>query len=116
MKKLLSGLSAFFLALGSLSPAAAQSAAGTPYPSFADLVEKLSPSVVNISTTPKPENLEGGDVVSLKNLPENKQISPLGQEHYALGSGFFLDEEGYIITNSHGIDRALTQTAGIGQT
>ncbi|MDY4842278.1 MAG: trypsin-like peptidase domain-containing protein [Alphaproteobacteria bacterium] len=106
MKKLLSGLSAFFLALGSLSPAAAQSAAGTPYPSFADLVEKLSPSVVNISTTPKPENLEGGDVVSLKNLPENKQISPLGQEHYALGSGFLLDEEGYIITNSHVIDRA----------
>ncbi len=106
MKKLLSGLSAFFLALGSLSPAAAQSAAGTPYPSFADLVEKLSPSVVNISTTQKPENLEGGDVVSLKNLPENKQISPLGQEHYALGSGFLLDEEGYIITNSHVIDRA----------
>ncbi|MBQ8630705.1 MAG: trypsin-like peptidase domain-containing protein [Alphaproteobacteria bacterium] len=106
MKKLLSGLSAFFLALGSLSPAAAQSAAGTPYPSFADLVEKLSPSVVNISTTQKPENLEGGDVVSLKNLPENKQISPLGQEHYTLGSGFLLDEEGYIITNSHVIDRA----------
>lgn len=106
MKKLLSGLSAFFLALGSLSPAAAQSAAGTPYPSFADLVEKLSPSVVNISTTQKPENLEGGDVVSLKNFPENKQISPLGQEHYALGSGFLLDEEGYIITNSHVIDRA----------
>ena len=106
MKKLLSGLSAFFLALGSFSPAAAQSATGTPYPSFADLVEKLSPSVVNISTTQKPENLEGGDVVSLKNLPENKQISPLGQEHYALGSGFLLDEEGYIITNSHVIDRA----------
>lgn len=106
MKKLLSGLSAFFLALGSLPPAAAQSAAGTPYPSFADLAEKLSPSVVNISTTQKPENLEGGDVVSLKNLPENKQISPLGQEHYALGSGFLLDGEGYIITNSHVIDRA----------
>lgn len=106
MKKLLSGLSAFFLALGSLSPAAAQSAAGMPYPSFADLVEKLSPSVVNISTTQKPENLEGGDVVSLKNLPENKQVAPLGQEHYALGSGFLLDEEGYIITNSHVIDRA----------
>ena len=106
MKKLLSGLSAFFLALGSLSPAAAQSAAETPYPSFADLVEKLSPSVVNISTTQKPENLEGGDIISLKNLPENKQVAPLGQEHYALGSGFLLDEEGYIITNSHVIDRA----------
>lgn len=107
MKKILSGLSAFFFALGSLSPAAAQSAAPAPYPSFADLVEKLSPSVVNISTTQKPEDLEGGDVVNPKNLPgEDKQITPLGQEHYAMGSGFLLDEEGYIITNSHVIDRA----------
>lgn len=107
MKKILSGLSAFFFALGSLSPAAAQSAASASYPSFADLVEKLSPSVVNISTTQKPEDLEGGDVVSPKNLPgEDKQITPLGQEHYAMGSGFLLDEEGYIITNSHVIDHA----------
>ena len=106
MKKILSGLFAFFFAFGSLSFAAAQSAVPTPYPSFADLVEKLSPSVVNISTTQKSEDLEGGDVVNLKNLPENKQITPLEQEHYAMGSGFLLDEDGYIITNSHVIDHA----------
>lgn len=102
MKKILSGLTAFFIAAGT-----AQAQTASTYPSFADLVEKLSPSVVNISTTQKPENLEGGDIISLKNLPgSDGQISPLGQEHYALGSGFLVDEEGYILTNGHVIDHA----------
>ena len=54
-------------------------------PSFADLVEKLSPSVVNISTTTKEKN-------------EDK--------HTALGSGFILDKEGYILTNRHVVENA----------
>ena len=102
MKKILLGVTAMLIAAG---PARAQTSPF--YPSFADLVEKLSPSVVNISTTQKPENLEGGDIISLKNLPAGDgQISPIGQEHYALGSGFLVDENGYILTNSHVIDRA----------
>ena len=54
-------------------------------PSFADLVEKLSPSVVNISSTNKTEN-------------EDK--------HTALGSGFILDKDGYILTNGHIVENA----------
>ena len=102
MKKILLGITALLIAAGS-----ARAQTSPVYPSFADLVEKLSPSVVNISTTQKPESLEGGDIISLKNLPAGDgQISPLGQEHYALGSGFLVDENGYILTNGHVIDRA----------
>ena len=54
-------------------------------PSFADLVEKLSPSVVNISSTNQTKS-------------EDK--------HTALGSGFILDTEGYILTNGHIVDNA----------
>lgn len=54
-------------------------------PSFADLVEKLSPSVVNISSTGKTKS-------------EDK--------HTALGSGFILDKDGYILTNGHIVENA----------
>ena len=54
-------------------------------PSFADLIEKLSPSVVNISSTGKTKS-------------EDK--------HTALGSGFILDKDGYILTNGHIVENA----------
>ncbi|MBQ8436627.1 MAG: trypsin-like peptidase domain-containing protein, partial [Alphaproteobacteria bacterium] len=58
--------------------------------SFADLVEKLTPSVVNISTSSKAQS-------------DDKQST--------LGSGFILDKEGYILTNSHVVDNAKDITA-----
>lgn len=79
-------LFAFFIA--SLGFAAE---AGAQFPSFADLAEKLTPSVVNISSfsQSETENSEGN--------------TPLSE---SLGSGFIIDGNGYIITNNHVVDKA----------
>lgn len=79
-------LFAFFIA--SLGFAAE---AGAQFPSFADLTEKLTPSVVNISSfsQSETENSEGN--------------TPLSE---SLGSGFIIDGNGYIITNNHVVDKA----------
>lgn len=74
--------------------------------SFADLAEKLIPSVVNISTTstviektnPFP-NQPFGDMFKDFGIPQERDA-------YALGSGFIIDEKGIIITNNHVIDGA----------
>lgn len=88
--------------------------------SFADLVEKLSPAVVNISTTQK---LKGGKmfIMPFEDLPDTPEFEPFRQffdqfgkgmrkqedrEVYSLGSGFIIDASGYIITNHHVIDDA----------
>ncbi len=66
--------------------------AAAQLPSFADLTEKLLPAVVNISTTTVNEDL-------------NDETAP---ETEALGSGFIIDKEGYIVTNQHVIHHAKT--------
>lgn len=63
-------------------------------PSFADLAEKLLPSVVNISTTSLAE--EG--------------ITDFDTNSETLGSGFIISKDGYIVTNQHVIDKAKTIT------
>lgn len=89
---------------------------------FADLVEKLSPAVVNISTTQK---IKGGGVQmfgmpfdQMPNTPEMEpfrdfferfgqmQGRPQEREVTSLGSGFVIDAKGYVITNNHVIDSA----------
>ncbi len=83
-------------------------------PSFADLVEKLTPSVVNISTTQKIKGTPGLPLFELPNgedLPPefrdffehfaNPGGKPIEREVFALGSGFIIDESGYIATNNH---------------
>ena len=80
--------------------------------SFADLAEKLSPSVVNISTTTIIEERSR----QMPSFPPGspfedffKQFDkPGGKKRKAqsLGSGFIIDETGYIITNNHVIDKA----------
>ena len=69
-------------------------AAQTSLPSFADLAEKLLPSVVNISTTSLAE--EG--------------ITDFDTNSETLGSGFIISRDGYIVTNQHVIDKAETIT------
>lgn len=95
-----------------------QSAAlASPYQeSFADLVEKVQPAVVNISTVqmisaPKGPNIQG--------LPGNEQFKDFLEKYKnrilpdeeprkarSLGSGFIIDKKGYVVTNNHVIDGA----------
>ena len=80
--------------------------------SFADLAEKLSPSVVNISTTTVieqksrempsfPPGSPFEDFFKQFDKPGNKK-----RRAQSLGSGFIIDETGFIITNNHVIDNA----------
>jgi len=66
--------------------------------SYADMVEEVMPSVVNIST----EREVYSEIKSADNLMLNPELS--GRE--SLGSGFFIRDDGYILTNIHVIDGA----------
>ena len=78
-------------------------------PVFADLVEGLQPSVVNISTKLLPSDMENSDdnlgIVS-PNLQIQDYFAPKNPEQLSLGSGFIISEDGYIVTNAHVIDKA----------
>tara|TARA_A100001035_G_scaffold271192_1_gene259078 strand:- start:2870 stop:4273 length:1404 start_codon:yes stop_codon:yes gene_type:complete len=79
--------------------------------SFADLAEKLMPSVVNISTTQTvvtnsnpfpfqfPPGSPFGDMFKEFGTPQERKSS-------ALGSGFIIDEKGIVVTNNHVIQDA----------
>ena len=79
--------------------------------SFADLAEKLMPSVVNISTTtmvktqtnPFPFQFPPGspfeDMFKEFGTPQERPSA-------ALGSGFIIDEKGIVVTNNHVIQDA----------
>lgn len=102
MKRLILTLAAFML------PAAAASAqVGN---SFADLVEKLQPSVVNISTANLPsEDNEAHDEtlgIASPNPSIQKYFSPQNSGRTSLGSGFIIDAQGHILTNNHVIENA----------
>lgn len=81
--------------------------------SFADIVEPLMPAVVNIYTTKYSKNSvykafpPGSMFEQFNELFDNFNNPYSGDELYshpdaiALGSGFIIDEEGYIVTNHH---------------
>ncbi len=97
----------FFLALNITTHSNSQSVPA----SFADLAEKLMPSVVNISTTqtvvtntnPFPFQFPPGspfeDMFKEFGTPQERKSS-------ALGSGFIIDEKGIVVTNNHVIQDA----------
>jgi len=79
--------------------------------SFADLAEKLMPSVVNISTTqtikttsnPFPFQFPPGSPFEDMFKEFNK---PTERKATALGSGFVIDKKGLVVTNNHVIQGA----------
>jgi serine protease Do len=79
---------------------------------FADQVEKLSPAVVNISTTMVMKNDQAMDMPQFppgspfeeffKNFGDNNRQ----RKTQSLGSGFIIDADGIVVTNYHVIENA----------
>lgn len=73
-------------------------------PSFADLARELSPSVVNIT-------VEGGlpipgDATEQPKLEINPKEQDPANQFRSSGSGFIINQEGYIVTSNHVIDKS----------
>ena len=108
-------------------PAVAQPMRNAP-DSFAELVDKLMPTVVNITTTQNVPQ-QGPKLRDMPQLPPGSPFEELFKEFFdkrggeeqkrrgtSLGSGFVIDADGYIITNNHVIQGAEDFTGAFGGT
>ena len=86
--------------------------------SLAPLAEKISPSVVNITTSTLVEGRTGPQGIVPEGSPfedffrefqdrnrgEGDETTPAPRRSSALGSGFVISEDGYVVTNNHVIE------------
>ncbi|MGH6878688.1 MAG: Do family serine endopeptidase [Rhizomicrobium sp.] len=109
------GMTLGFSAAEATGPAPISVPAAPRLPGFASLVAAVKPAVVNISTTQivkksqlqLPENSPFGDMLQQFLGPDwQKQLQQSQQPTHALGSGFIIDPNGYVVTNNHVIDDA----------
>ncbi len=86
-------------------------------PSFADVAERVTPAVVNVTVAQKPMqrmSMEGRSMP--QGLPENSPLREFFEQFGGMqempmprqgeGSGFIIDATGYIVTNNHVIESA----------
>ena len=108
-------LSRFFIVFALMvAPLAVGSAVARPIDGFADLAERLTPAVVNISTSQKVEQRRSRGpgqppfdrfFEEFFNQRRGGGQAP-SQKVSSLGSGFVVDPNGIIITNNHVIEEA----------
>ena len=117
--RLLGAAVAALLLMSSLGLGSPARAAGPE--SVADIAAKLTPAVVNISTS---QVDSGNDAVPMPDLPEGSPFREFFEEFFnrqerggspqqprprrvsSLGSGFVIDPSGIIVTNNHVIEQA----------
>lgn len=77
--------------------------------SFADMVAKLQPAVVNVSTKQKVQvSTQDNPLMQLFGDPNGGggDGQPITREGNSLGSGFIISPDGYIVTNAHVVNAA----------
>ncbi|HZP20899.1 MAG TPA: Do family serine endopeptidase [Bauldia sp.] len=95
--------------------------------SFADVVDKVRPAVVSVrvkSMTTADDVVGGDEDMPFFDMPPGSPMerffkqfrqgpggmTPKARPSMALGSGFFISDDGYVVTNNHVIDKGQTMT------
>ena len=84
--------------------------------SFADMVAKLQPAVVNVSTKQKVQvSTQDNPLMHLFGGQDRNgggDGQPVTREGQSLGSGFIISPDGYVVTNAHVITAAARGREG----